>query len=60
MFADLGLEWWQWVGFFALVILWAWIVHWAGRHALRLDDWVPDAHVPSGITPARRLELQDI
>ena len=60
MFADLGLEWWQWVGFFALVILWAWIVHWAGRHALRLDDWVPDAHVPGGITPARRLELQEI
>ena len=59
MFADLGLEWWQWVGFFALVIAWAWIVHWAGRHALRLDDWVPDAHVPGGISPARRLELQD-
>jgi hypothetical protein len=59
MFADLGLEWWQWATFFALVILWAWIVHWAGRHALRLDDWVPDAHVPGGIAPARRLELQD-
>lgn len=60
LFADLGLEWWQWLGFFALLIMWAWIVHWAGRHALRLDDWVPDAHVPGGITPARRDELQDI
>ena len=59
MFADLGLEWWQWIGFFALVLAWAWIVHWAGRHALRLDDWVPDAHIPGGIAPARRIELQD-
>jgi hypothetical protein len=60
MFADLGLAWWQWAGFFALIVAWAWIVHWAGRHVLRLDDWVPDAHVPGGISQARRLELQDI
>jgi len=40
--------------FFAATFLWAWIVHWAARHVLRLDDWVPDAHVPGGITPARR------
>jgi hypothetical protein len=49
LFADLGLQWWQWLGFFALLIVWAWIVHWAGRHALRLDDWVPDAHVPGAL-----------
>ncbi len=60
MFADLGLEWWRWALFFLITLGWAWIVHWASRHVLRLDDWVPDAHVPGGISPARRDELQEI
>ncbi len=58
MFADLGLGWWRWLIFLVATFGWAWIVHWAARHALRLDDWVPDAHVPGGISPARRTQLQ--
>jgi len=57
LFADLGLSW-RWALFFLFAFGWAWIVHWAARHALRMDDWVPDAHIPGGIGPARRLELQ--
>jgi hypothetical protein len=57
LFADLGLSW-KWALFFLFAFGWAWIVHWAARHALRMDDWVPDAHIPGGIDPARRLELQ--
>jgi hypothetical protein len=60
MFADLGLEWWRWLIFLVATFGWAWIVHWAARHALRLDDWVPDAHVPGGIPPARRPQLQAV
>src|SRR5437588_7800500 len=51
LFADLGLSPGQWLLFFAFAFGWACIVHWAARHALRMDDWVPDAHVPGGITP---------
>ena len=54
MFADLGLAWGYWALFFLITLGWAWIVHWAGRHVLRLDDWVPEAHVPGGISPQRR------
>ena len=58
LFADLGLSW-KWALFFLFAFGWAWIVHWAARHALRMDDWVPDAHVPDGIGAARRQQLQD-
>ena len=27
---------------------------------MRLDDWVPEAHVPGGISSERRAELQEI
>ena len=57
LFADLGLSW-KWALFFLFAFGWAWIVHWAARHALRMDDWVPDAHIPGGITPQRRRQLQ--
>ena len=57
LFADLGLSW-KWSLFFLFAFGWAWIVHWAARHALRLDDWVPEAHVPGGISPQRRVQLQ--
>jgi hypothetical protein len=57
LFADLGLSW-KWALFFLFAFGWAWIVHWAARHALRMDDWVPDAHVPGGIAPGRRTQLQ--
>ncbi len=60
MFADLGLAWGYWALFFLITLGWAWIVHWAGRHVLRLDDWVPEAHVPGGISPQRRADLQEI
>jgi hypothetical protein len=59
LFADLGLSWCQWTLFFLFAFGWAWIVHWAARHALRMDDWVPDAHVPGGIAPTRRIALQE-
>jgi hypothetical protein len=58
MFADIGLAWWDWALFFLITLGWAWIVHWAGRHVLRLDDWVPEAHVPGGISSERRAELR--
>src|ERR1700736_6732375 len=57
LFSDLGLSW-KWSRFFLFAFGWAWIVHWAGRDPLRLDDWVPDAHVPGGISPRRREQLQ--
>lgn len=57
MFADLGLSW-KWALFFLFAFGWAWIVHWAARHALRMDDWVPDAHIPGGISAQRRRQLQ--
>jgi hypothetical protein len=60
MFADISLAWWNWALFFLITLGWAWIVHWAGRHVLRLDDWVPEAHVPGGISSERRAELQEI
>ena len=53
LFADLGLSW-KWALFFLFAFGWAWIVHWAARHALRMDDWVPDAHIPGGMSAQRR------
>lgn len=58
LFADLGLRWWHWLSFFALLFAWAWIAHAAARRALEHDDWVPEAHVEGGLTDARRKELQ--
>ena len=57
LFADLGLVWWQWIAFFALLFGWAWIVHTVARRALQHDDWVIESHVKGGLTAPRRRAL---
>jgi hypothetical protein len=59
LFADLRIEAWQWLVFFALVFFWAWIVHAEGRKALQHDDWVPESQA-GALTYERRNELQKL
>ncbi len=44
LFADTGLSWYDWLIFFVLLFLWAWLVHGMARRALQFDEWVPEAH----------------
>ena len=60
LFADTGLSWWQWLAFFALLLVWACLVHAMARRALQFDDWVPEAHRPGGLAAADRVRLQDL
>lgn len=57
-FADLAFDWWEWLFFFCLVFIWAWIVHAAARRALQHDDWVLEAPRGMVLADERRAELQ--
>lgn len=57
LFADTGLAWHNWLAFFLLLFLWAWLVHGMGRRALQFDEWVPEAHRPGGLSQDDRDRL---
>ena len=60
LFADTGLSWYHWFGFFALLFFWAWLVHGMARRALQFDEWVPEAHKLGslGLNDDERKELR--
>jgi hypothetical protein len=58
LFADTGLSISKWIGFFFLLFLWAWLVHATARRALQFDEWVPEAHRPSGLSDSDRIRLR--
>jgi hypothetical protein len=58
LFADTGLSVLKWIGFFALLFVWAWLVHATARRALQIDDWVPEAHRPGGLSNDDRVRLR--
>ncbi len=58
LFADTGLYAGDWIRFFVLLFLWAWLVHGMGRRALQFDEWVPEAHRPGGLQDQDRLRLR--
>jgi hypothetical protein len=58
LFADLGLQWWQWGLFFVCLLGWVTIVHASARRAVLSDHWVPDAHCPGGLSASRRVALR--
>ena len=59
LFADTGLTPLEWAAFFALLFVWAWLVHGMGRRALQFDDWVPEAHREGGLTVHDRKRLRE-
>lgn len=59
LFADIGLSWYGWAGFFLLLFVWALLVHSMSRRALLFDDWVAEAHAPGGLNHAERDRLRD-
>jgi hypothetical protein len=58
LFADTGLSRNEWLCFFVMLFVWAWLVHSMARRALQFDEWVPQAHRPGGLSNADRAELQ--
>jgi hypothetical protein len=59
LFADTGLTALEWGEFFALLFVWAWLVHGMARRALQFDDWVPEAHREGGLTLEDRARLRE-
>ncbi|HEV7602762.1 MAG TPA: hypothetical protein VGO49_21225 [Bradyrhizobium sp.] len=58
LFADTGLSRHEWLFFFVMLFLWAWLVHGMARRALQFDEWVPQAHRLGGLSIADRTTLQ--
>jgi hypothetical protein len=58
LFADTGLNVFQWIVFFVLVFGWAWVVHAMARRALQYDDWLCEARRGEAFTEARRQALR--
>lgn len=58
LFADTGLSGNEWLFFFFMLFVWAWLVHGMARRALQFDEWVPQAHRPGGLSDVDRAALQ--
>jgi hypothetical protein len=58
LFADTGLNVFQWIGFFVLVFGWAWVVHAMARRALQYNEWLCESRRGEAFTDARRQALR--